>query len=276
MQQNNINNTSLRNTKEAFDKLAPCYDSSDNSNAILQWMRGIVHKIYLDNFNNGDRLLELNAGTGEDAVFLASNGINVYATDISDKMIEIANKKIDNAGLCSLIKTGVFSFNQISTISENEFDGVISNFGGLNCINDFKKLSADIFDKLKPGKPFIAVIMNKFCPWEIFYYTLRLDFKNAFRRFKKEGIMANLNDSEVKTFYFSPKEFTHYFTVHFDVLKFYSLALYAPPPYLAVIYRYMKPVVKLFMYVDKILMGIYPFNRFGDHFIVILKKRTGF
>jgi methylase of polypeptide subunit release factors len=53
------------------------------TNPILVWMRGLVRDIYLRNFKRGDRLLELNAGTGADAVFLAGRGIEVFATDIS-------------------------------------------------------------------------------------------------------------------------------------------------------------------------------------------------
>lgn len=237
-------------------------------------MRGLVHGIYLKYFGAGDLLLELNAGTGEDAVFLASKGISVFLTDISDRMLEIAEKKITAFKLNTLLKTGAFSFSEISGVPESSFDGIISNFGGLNCINNFHKLSADLSDKLKPEKLFIAVVMNKFCPWEIFYYLLKFDRKNALRRFRKEGIYANINSEKVLTFYFSPSGFKKQFQDYFEVVRVYSLGLFTPPPYLAGLYRYLKPIVKLFMLTDKILMGCFPFNRLGDHFVIVFKKKN--
>ncbi len=261
----------LIHTKSSFDKIAGEYDVKDNANEILQWMRNIVHKIYLNNFCPGDKILELNCGTGVDAVFLAQNGMNITATDISSNMVNIAQNRAKNARLEDRISVQTLSFSEISAIDKTGFDGVISNFGGLNCINDFEKLSSDLTAKLKPGRKFIAVVMNKFCPWEIFYYMLKLDFKNAFRRFNKNGTEAELNGSKVKTFYFFPKEFGNKFSKHFIIEKIYALAYYTPPPYMFGMYKRLKPLVKLFMKLDELVKGIYPLNRMGDHFIIVMK-----
>ncbi|HWA06730.1 MAG TPA: methyltransferase domain-containing protein, partial [Ignavibacteria bacterium] len=208
----------LNDTKSSFNAVAAGYDNRDNQNPILQWMRSIVHKVYLKHLPAGAKILELNAGTGVDAIFLAENGFSVYATDISDEMINILKSKVkllEQSGSETApavrrakIEAKALSFDEISEIEENEFDAIVSNFGGLNCINDFTKLSVDLYAKLKPGGLFIAVVMNKICPWEIFYYSVRLNFKEAFRRFNKQGIMAELNGEKVHTFYFTPGEFT--------------------------------------------------------------------
>lgn len=261
----------LIHIKTSFDKIAGEYDVKDNANEILQWMRKVVHKIYLNNFNSGDKILELNCGTGIDAVFLAQNGMNITATDISPKMAKIAQNRTIIEGLEDKIDVQTLSFSEISAIDKSGFDGVISNFGGLNCINDFEKLSFDLSVKIKPGGKFIAVVMNKFCPWEIFYYMLKLDFKNAFRRFSKNGTEAELNGSKVKTFYFFPKEFGNKFSKHFIIEKIYALAYYTPPPYMFGMYKRLKPLVKLFMKLDELVKGIYPLSRMGDHFIIVMK-----
>jgi ubiquinone/menaquinone biosynthesis C-methylase UbiE len=259
-------------TKASFDKIADEYDVKDNANEILQWMRTVVQKIYLKHFKADDKILELNCGTGVDAVLLAQNGMNVTATDISPKMVNNAKNRVKSEHLENKIDAFALSFDEISSIEKTRFDGVVSNFGGLNCINDFEKLSSDLYNKLKPGGKFIAVVMNKFCPWEIFYYMLKLDFKNAFRRFNKNGTDAELNGNKVKTFYFFPGEFGNKFKKHFSIEKIYALAYYTPPPYLIGIYNRFKPVVKLFMKLDEIIKCIFPFSRMGDHFIIVLKK----
>ncbi len=235
-------------------------------------MREIVHEVYLSNFKAGNELLELNAGTGIDALFLAFGGIRVFATDISDKMIEIIKEKVKREKVENLVKAKLCSFDEINSIRKNNFDGIISNFGGLNCINDFNKLGKDLSLKIKQGGKFIAVVMNKICPWEIFYYAMRFDFKNVFRRAKEEGIEAALGNELVKTYYFTPAQFGGFFEKQFRVKKIYTLGLFTPPPFLIGIYRRLTPIVKIFMKIDELLKGIFPFNRIGDHFIIIMEK----
>lgn len=258
-------------TKSAFNAIASEYDSRDNQNLILQWMRKLVHGVYLKYIPKGSSILELNAGTGVDAVFLAERGYNVFATDISEEMIGIIQSKSKSEK--AKIEAKTLSFDEISTIAENNFDAVVSNFGGLNCINEFEKLSGDLAAKLKPGGLFIAVVMNKICPWEIFYYIVTLKFGEAFRRFKKQGIMAELNGEKVLTYYFTPGEFASAFSRKFTTVKLLSLGLKTPPPYLLGIYNRLKPLVKLWMKLDEIFMALPLFNRFGDHFIIVMRKK---
>lgn len=153
-------------TKSAFNAIAAGYDARDNRNPILQWMRRAVHRIYLKELPPKAHVLELNAGTGVDAVFLAERGYSVFATDISEEMIRVlmsnAKAQISNG----TVKAKAASFDEIGTIPDGGFDAVVSNFGGLNCINDFSKLSDDIAAKLNPEGLFIAVVMNKICPWK--------------------------------------------------------------------------------------------------------------
>ena len=143
----------------------------------------------------------------------------------------------------------------------------------MNCINDFRKLSDDLSAKLKPNGLFIAVVMNKICPWEIFYYLITLKFSEAFRRFNKNGIMADLNGEKVLTYYFTPGEFVNAFSKNFEKVKLFSLGLNTPPPYLVGIYNKLRAITKLWMKIDELVMGLPLFNRFGDHFIIVMKKK---
>lgn len=262
---------STADTKTAFNAIAAGYDEHDNRNSILQWMRSLVHGVYLKYIPKESRILELNAGTGVDAVFLAESGYQVLATDISEKMIGIIQSKGKSEK--AKIEARVLSFEEISKINENDFDAVVSNFGGLNCINDFSKLSGDLAAKLKQNGLFIAVVMNKICPWEIFYYIVTFKFGEAFRRFKKQGIMAELNGEKVLTYYFTPGEFTAAFSRNFTRVKLFSLGLNTPPPYLLGIYNELGPLVKLWMKLDEIFMGLPILSQMGDHFIIVMKRK---
>ncbi|NOS84784.1 MAG: methyltransferase domain-containing protein [Ignavibacteria bacterium] len=261
------------NTKSAFNAIAAGYDAHDNRNPVLQWMRSLVHEVYLKYIPKGSSILELNAGTGVDAVFLVEQGYNIYATDISEEMIKVLMSNAKAQMSNNDIKAEARAFDDISNVNENNFDAVVSNFGGLNCINDFSKLSGDLAAKLKPNGLFIAVVMNKICPWEIFYYIVTLKFSEALRRFKKKGIMAELNGEKVLTYYFTPGEFTAAFSRNFTKVKLFSLGLNTPPPYLLGIYNRLKPLVKLWMKLDEIFMGLPILNQMGDHFIIVMKKK---
>lgn len=261
----------LANTKESFDKISADFDEQDRTNPIIGWMRNIVHDVYMKHFKAGDSLLELNSGTGIDAVFLAGKGLSVYATDISTGMQSYLLEKIkNNPELRDKITARPYSFYEIDKVEKNNFDGVISNFGGLNCISDFSKLRDDLNDKLKPGGLFIAAVINKFCPWEILYFSLKLNLKKAFRRFNKEGIDGAVDDQYVKTFYFSPKEFGKKFEPYFKIKRIYTLGLYTPSPYMQGMYYKIRPLIKLWMKIDELVKGVFPFNRMGDHFIIVM------
>src|SRR5436309_2671167 len=82
-----------------FDALAPEYDSRFSESALGRIVRRAVWR-WLDRaFVSGARVLELNCGTGEDAVHLAARGVRVLATDASAAMLDLARAKIGAAGL---------------------------------------------------------------------------------------------------------------------------------------------------------------------------------
>lgn len=263
----------LTHTKAAFDSASRTFDKDDNANGILLWMRARAYDIYLKYFKKGDRLLELNCGTGIDAVYLVSKDIKVHCTDISTGMLEHLSNKINSLGLDKMISCELKPFEKISEVSGSDFNGAISNFGGLNCIPDFTSLSKDVSSKLAPGGRFIAVVIGKYCPWEIFYYLLKLRPSVAFRRLKPGGLDANLNGEKIRTFYFTPASFAKDFEKEFTIEKIYSHGMYTPPPYLVNIYNTLSPFVKFLMKLDELTRGLFPFNRFGDHFIIVLKKK---
>ena len=128
--------------QQAFDTIAEEYDTSFTHSIIGRAQREIVWS-YLEKTlpkNNNLNILELNCGTGEDALWFAKKGHKVLATDISEKMLEIAKQKIANAGFGSSVQTLQIDIKDIADVQIKEkFDLIFSNFGGINCLtfNDF-------------------------------------------------------------------------------------------------------------------------------------------
>lgn len=77
----------FQNVSAAFSRQSSSFDDIEENNEILQWMRMQIHAHCSRHFKPGDHILELNCGTGIDAVFFAEQGMKVHATDLSDGML---------------------------------------------------------------------------------------------------------------------------------------------------------------------------------------------
>src|SRR5688500_9177279 len=151
-----------------FDHIASTYDSVFTRSAIGQFQRKRVWK-YIENVIpdlKGFEMLELNCGTGEDALLFGERGFNIVATDIGQEMLKITQKKAEQVSLQHRISSHYLdldSFNE--TLFDKKFDLVFSNFGGLNGLNpeSLRKLLQNLPSILNPGGRFVGVIMPKFC-----------------------------------------------------------------------------------------------------------------
>jgi ubiquinone/menaquinone biosynthesis C-methylase UbiE len=74
--------------EKAFSKQSAIFDNIYSSNVIIQYKRQRVRDHLQQFLRPGSKILELNAGTGEDAVWFAQQGHTVHATDISKGMQE--------------------------------------------------------------------------------------------------------------------------------------------------------------------------------------------
>lgn len=260
----------------SFDSAAVSYDTdfTFTQTGLLQRER-VYH--FLTKYLSADssaKILEINCGTGEDALWLARKSYSVTATDASFKMIETANKKRQKNNFDNL-KFEVCAFETLTSQYQKEnFDLIFSNFGGLNCVdeNDLKKLAKDFSTLLKPNGKFIAVVMGRNCAWEIIYFMLKLKFKSAFRRSSKKGVMANVGTSLQETFYYSPEDIKSIFNSHFAVLSANPIGFALPPSYLDGFFRNKKILLKLLQRIERMLSFSFLSN-FGDHFFIVLESK---
>src|ERR1044071_879685 len=78
----------------AFDTLVEHDDELFTGSLIGRAQRDAVWDLLRATFRSGDRVLELNCGTGEDALFLSGMGVSVYACDASERMIAVAGRRV--------------------------------------------------------------------------------------------------------------------------------------------------------------------------------------
>jgi len=203
---------------QEFDAVAQEYDAAFSHTAIGRLLRERVWYC-TGGFSRRNpaakaagTILELNCGTGEDAIWLAKQGFQVLSTDASPEMVAIAQTKIAREGLAESASVQICSFAEIQHLPEGNFDLIFSNFGGLNCVSpkELEQLGAVFFQKLNPGGKFIAAVMGRYCWWEILYFLLKMKPRAAFRRFSKKPVNARLDaQTTIPTWYYAPSEFEH-------------------------------------------------------------------
>ncbi len=256
-----------------FDFAASNYDNKFSFSLIGNKLRQQVWD-YLDKAiddNQQLNILELNCGTGEDACYLAEKGHIITATDESFEMINIVNEKISKRKLNGKLFTKQLGFEQIDDLfKEKNIDLVFSNFGGLNCIcpDKLKKLSQDIKKVIKDDGKFVAVVMSKLCLWEIFYYSFKLNYSEAFRRRGSQPKNVRMNKSLIDTWYYSPKEFVKIFDDNFipEIIK--PVGIILPPPYSKNYFDNKISLLNFFEKIESLFSSVSFFAKYSDHFLI--------
>ena len=266
------------NTASPFDVIAETYDADFTHSAIGKLQRERVWQGLYKLFATYDRplnILEINCGTGYDALKLASLGHNVTATDASVVMISKAKEKLLLANNSpKRVEFMQCDFSELKDhFNAEKFDLVFSNFGGINCISStaIKKLSTDLSELLdKDGYVFLTV-MSRFCLWEIFYFLFKGKLSTAFRRQKKYAVFGK-GEHAMPVYYYSPRQLKKLFESQFKPVQTYSAGLFIPPSYLEQQFiKRQKLLIRLEASEQKI--GNYSWTaRFADHFCIVFKK----
>lgn len=257
----------------AFTKQSEIYDEYEKSNKLLSWMRQQVYNAVLPHLKNGNKILELNSGTGTDAIFFAKLGFNVLCTDLSDGMIQKISEKIKNENLQNRIKVFQCSFTELDELYNEKFDFIFSNFGGLNCVNDLRLVTTHFPKLLNEGGKVCLVIMPPVCLWEILH-VFKGNFKFAFRRFNNSGATANVEGVSFKTYYFTTREIKSALGNKFRIIHKQGLGVFTPIPQMENFINKHERLIKLFQKFDKMFSKLFPFNLVGDHLILIAEYNS--
>lgn len=261
-------------TKTTFDVIADTYDK-DFTNSIIGTLQRKKVWQYLTKHlpqKTGLQILEINCGTGEDAIWLAQQGYRVIATDLSSQMIAIANaKKTTND---DTLQFEVNGFDTLATsYKQQQFDVIFSNFAGLNCIDKeaLAKLNEDLAALLKPRGQLIMVLLGKYCLLERLYFLFRSEFKNINRR--KQKATAYLSENNYQdTWCYSYKEIQNIFTA-FKLKRKQPIGLFIPPSYMEGTVKKHPTILYLLRFFDNLFGHIPLLSNYGDHIILQLEKK---
>lgn len=264
----------MTGTEQAFDSYSEKYDAHFTETHTGWLQRKRVWK-NLSRFspNEFPNLLELNCGTGEDAVWLAKRGFNVSATDLSEGMVQVTKAKAAKANLnLTAKKTDMREI--ASAFPGQKFNLIFSDFGGLNCLSqeELKILASDLSKLLLPNGKLVFVIMGRKCRWERFYFKRKGEIEKASRRMKNEPVTAEINGNTFPVWYYSPEEFAGFFASEFSVVRKKPIGLFLPPSYLDSWFRKKKRLLSLLNFCEYLFSFSFWSDK-ADHYLIEMDRR---
>src|SRR5262249_45972639 len=241
----------------AFDALAAQYDELWTRSKIGRLQRLAVWKRLDALFRPGDTLLDLGCGTGEDAVHFMNSRIRVCAIDASPEMVRIACSRGVNAARLPI--------EEIGTV-RGSFDGVISNFGALNCVPKLDLLRGSLARLVRPGGYLAICLLGCFCLWETAWYLLRARPRTAFRRWARQGVVSALG---VRVLYPSTNQLRQAFAPDFSLVDWCGVGISIPPSYITGLSDNVLNRLAVF---ERSVSDVPPWRSLADHRLLIFRR----
>ncbi len=278
----------------AFDAKASCYDDTWTWSVIGRLQREPVWREIDQRFRTGQRVLDLGCGTGADALHLARLGIRVHAVDISPLMLAAARNRAEAEGLSNMVTFQLCGLEDLAHMTDHTpFDGAISNFGALNCVDDLQSVAVSLAQRLRPGAFLALCYMGRFCLWETLWYLLRGLPGKAFRRLSRiDDLRFTIDDwaqaaqpdiplvtrhpplvNGFQVFYPTVAEVVLAFRDNFQLLSSRGIGILVPPSYVERRVRAVSRLFRVLSFLDRFLCGKPILRAMADHRLLIFVRK---
>ena len=240
-------------TAETYDQIFP-------DTLIGKTQRSAVWRQIERVFQQGQRILEINCGTGIDAVHMAERGIHVLACDLSPRMIELAIKRSVISNTTNLTQFRVLPSERISQLVGNEqFDGALSNFSGLNCVEDLSSVAHNLGELLRPKARAIICMAGRIAPLEVAWYLGHGQVKQAMRRLR-----CTTEDSRICVQFPTVRAIAKAFGPKFKLRQWQGIGVAVPPSCMEPLARRFPGLLKMLERADDYLAPCPMLRAFAD------------
>jgi SAM-dependent methyltransferase len=201
-------------------------------------------------------ILDLGCGTGRDALLLQALGYRVTGMDSSPEMVATAVRQGAAAVVGELADPKSWPTLQP--------DGVLSNFGALNCVEDLEPIGRALAARLKPESVVVLVLLSRCCPMERFAFLRARKLKGAIRG-RRSGLVE-LEGIPVPVWYGGVERLISWIP-WFKVEKIEGLGILLSPP------LFRKNLPAMLSRLDALVAPWPVLKRLGDHQLVVLRRK---
>lgn len=256
----------------AFDSIARDYDRVFTDSLIGRAQRNAVWTVLRKTFKTKDSLLELNCGTGEDAIFLAGNDLSVFACDASAQMIARAEERLRHMPVRVPVVFRELPTERIGELHpETQFDGAFSNFSGLNCVADLDATASALANLVKQDGRLVLCFSTRFCLIEILYFLARGQLRKALRRCSGASEVT-LGNEKFTVYYPTIRRIRRSFASDFCLYSCTGIGVTVPPSYLEGWVRRHPALFRILRSLESLLAKMPILRSMGDHVLLCFEK----
>lgn len=257
---------------EAFSRLAPRYEERISRSPANAHMRAIVREALAPLVRPGMRALDLGAGTGGDALWLARQGCHVTAVDIAPGMLAEAARRVAEAGLDDRVQVEWGDARHLESLERRyprAFDLVLANFGPLNMAGDPRGWAPALQRMMRPGGWLVATVMNGRCLWELAFGRLtdRRDVAGRRRGPVRVPVEGRVLDVRL----YDPRSLAAAVAGTFTARRVRGLCVLMPPPGMDGVVRGRPLLARALARLDRVAGRLPVLRALGDHFLVALQ-----
>lgn len=253
---------------EVFDSIAPDYDRIFTDSLVGRAQRDAVWEVLDRTFLPGQSVLELNCGTGEDACHLAARGVRVHGCDASPEMIRVARRRA-----APRISFEVREIEEIASLHAT-YDGVLSNFGGLNCVDDLQQMARELPARVRSGGALVLCFMGPLCAWETVWYLAQGDPRKAARRWKRRSVAAHVGKAQLQIHYPAVREVVRLLSPEFRLVEWKGVGVLVPPSYVEPLGRRHENALRWAKHLDRRIAHWPLLRGVADHQLLRFERVT--
>ncbi len=268
---------------KGYDLISTTYDDVEAANWVGRRLRERMQAALFRTFRPGQRVLEVGCGTGIEALALAQRGIDVVATDLSEDMVRLVQRKADGLGIRN-VAVRQLAAHEIGSLAgefgEASFDGAYSHGGVMNMDPRIEDVAAGLRRLLHPGARFLSTVVNQTSLFEAVFYPLVGKPRKGYRRLGHDvpipitRHVAHRN-YVVPTRFYSPHAFVRLLGDGFALRRLEGIEILLPPWNLSDLVDRLEPLARAVEAVESRLADKAPFNSWGSIFLAEVERVDG-
>ena len=153
------------------------------------------------------------------------------------------------------------------------FDGVFSNFSGLNCVSDIADVARQLATIIRPGGSALLCLSTRLCLWEVIWFVLRGELRKSFRRWRGCTV-ATVGGVSVKVHYPTIGRLRKLLSPYFHLRTRIGVGIMVPPSYVESLAQKYPELLSRLQAVDSVICRWPAFRSVGDHVLLLLERTS--